>query len=66
MDAKLIISRLFPILLEAKLIIGRQLKMMDKLKLNASQKERTIPDDSFVIFFLIKRVTYETKPDLRL
>lgn len=66
MDAKLIISRLFPILLEAKLIIGRQLKMMDKLKLKASQKERTIPDDSFVIFFLIKRVTYETKPDSRL
>lgn len=66
MDAKLIISRLFPILLEAKLIIGRQLKMMDKLKHKPIKKERTVPDGPFVIFFLIKRVTYETKPDSRL
>lgn len=66
MDAKLIISRLFPILLEAKLIIGRQLKMMDKLKHKPIKNERTVPGGPFVIFFLIKRDTYETKPDSRL
>ena len=82
MDAKQIISRLFPILLEAKLIIGRQLKMMDKLKHKPIKKERTVPNltrdtyetwhvtltkhEPFVIFFLIKRDTYETKPDSRL